>query len=58
MDQTTKQINKKKKFVADGVFNAELHSFFSKALQDAGYAGIEVRRTPVKTEIRVKSTKP
>ncbi|EAR82420.3 40S ribosomal protein S3 (macronuclear) [Tetrahymena thermophila SB210] len=58
MDKTTRAINKKKKFVADGVFNAELHSFFSKSLQDAGYAGIEVRRTPTKTEIRIKATKP
>jgi len=43
--------------VADGVFQAELHSFLSKALQEAGYAGIEVRVTPIKTEIRIKATK-
>ncbi|EGR31795.1 hypothetical protein IMG5_102040 [Ichthyophthirius multifiliis] len=58
MEKQVKQINKKKKFVADGVFNAELHCFFSKSLQDAGYAGIEVRRTPMKIEIRIKATKP
>jgi small subunit ribosomal protein S3e len=28
-----------------------------KALLEAGYAGIEVRVTPVKTEIRIKATK-
>jgi small subunit ribosomal protein S3e len=59
MSQKTqiKQINKKKKFVADGVFHAELHQFLSRALAAAGYAGIEIRVTPVKTEIRIKATK-
>lgn len=52
-----KQINKKKKFVADGVFHAELHQFLSRAIAAAGYAGIEIRVTPVKTEIRIKATK-
>ena len=54
---SVRQISKKKKFVADGVFHAELHSFLSKALCEAGYAGIEVRVTPVKTEIRIKAAK-
>jgi len=52
-----KQINKKKKFVADGVFHAELHQFLSRAIASAGYAGLEIRVTPVKTEIRIKATK-
>lgn len=50
-------MNKKKKFVADGVFHAELHAFFGRALAVAGYAGFEVRATPVKTEILIKATK-
>lgn len=50
-------MNKKKKIVADGVFHAELHSFLSKALISAGYAGIEIRTTALKTEIRIKATK-
>ena len=50
-------MNKKKKFVADGVFHAELHAFLSRSLEKAGYAGIEVRVTPVKTEIRIKAAK-
>ena len=54
---TARKMNKKKKIVADGVFHAELHSFLSKALVSAGYAGIEVRTTSVKTEIRIKATK-
>lgn len=52
-----KVMNIKKKFVADGVFHAELHQFLEKALVAAGYAGIEVRVTPVKTEIRIRATK-
>lgn len=51
-----RQMNKKKKFVADGVFQAELHSFLSRALTDAGYAGFIVRTTPVKTEIEIRAT--
>merc|ERR1712170_178643 len=47
-------INTKKKFVADGVFNAELNSFLTKVLGQHGYAGIEVRATSVSTEIRVR----
>jgi len=54
---TIKQMNKKKKFVADGVFHAELHTFLTRALAAAGYAGIEIRVTPVKTEIRIKAAK-
>eukprot|EP01017_Pseudomicrothorax_dubius_P010959 TRINITY_DN13_c0_g1_i4.p2 TRINITY_DN13_c0_g1~~TRINITY_DN13_c0_g1_i4.p2 ORF type:complete len:241 (+),score=84.36 TRINITY_DN13_c0_g1_i4:121-843(+) len=52
-----RSINKKKKFVADGVFHAELHEFFTKALAAAGYAGIEIRVFSGKTEIRIKATK-
>lgn len=54
---TARKMNAKKKIVADGVFHAELHSFLSKALVSAGYAGIEIRTTAVKTEIGIKATK-
>jgi small subunit ribosomal protein S3e len=50
-------MNKKKRFVADGVFHAELHSFFLRSLDLAGYAGFEVRVTPVKTDVVIKATK-
>jgi len=39
------------------VFHAELHQFLSRAISASGYAGIEIRVTPVKTEIRIKATK-
>merc|ERR1712146_545235 len=54
---STKQINKKKKFVADGVFHAELHEFLGRALADAGYGGMEVRSSEAKTEITIKVVK-
>ena len=34
-----------------------MHSFLSRALASAGYAGIEIRVTPVRTEIRIKAAK-
>ena len=52
-----KKINTKKKFVADGVFQAELNEFLSRCLGKEGYAGIEVRATTMSTEIRVKATR-
>lgn len=36
-------ISKKRKFVADGVFKAEVHQFFSRALVGAGYSGLTVK---------------
>ena len=57
MSKPIRRINKKKKFVADGVFHAELHCFLSKSLVTAGYAGIEIRKTPLKIEIRLKATR-
>ena len=52
-----RKINTKKKFVADGVFQAELNEFLTKCLGTEGYAGIEVRATSMSTEIRVRATK-
>jgi small subunit ribosomal protein S3e len=53
----TKKINTKRKFVADGVFQAELNEFLQKTLGMEGYAGIEVRATSANTEIRVRAAK-
>ncbi len=44
-------ISKKKKFVADGVFYAELNEFFQRELAEEGYSGVEVRVTPTVTDI-------
>merc|ERR1711957_858374 len=45
------------KFIADGVFQAELNEFLQKTLGMDGYAGIEIRATSVNTEIRVRAAK-
>merc|ERR1712039_374446 len=50
----SRQINKKKKFVADGVFHAELHEFLGRFLQDMGYGGMEVRSSEAKTDITIR----
>ena len=52
-DRRVRKLNTKKKFVADGVFNAELNAFLTRVLGQEGYAGIEVRATSVSTEIRI-----
>jgi len=49
-------ISKKKKFVADGVFFAELNEFFTRELSEEGYSGVDVRKTPTRTEIIVRAT--
>ncbi|XP_022188711.1 40S ribosomal protein S3-A [Nilaparvata lugens] len=53
----TTQISKKRKFVADGVFKAELNEFLSRELYEDGYSGVEVRVTPSKTEIIIMATR-
>lgn len=56
-ERRVRRINTKKKFVADGVFNAELNAFLTKVLGMEGYAGLEVRATSVATEIRIRVAK-
>ncbi|KDE04966.1 40S ribosomal protein [Microbotryum lychnidis-dioicae p1A1 Lamole] len=49
-------ISKRRKFVADGVFNAELSEFFTRSLSSEGYSGCEVRVTHARTEIIIRAT--
>ncbi len=51
MDQ---RINKKKKFVADGVFKAEVHEFFTRALVGSGYSGLTIKNTVKRIIITVR----
>ncbi|CAM9235496.1 unnamed protein product, partial [Chrysoparadoxa australica] len=51
-------ISKKRKFVADGVFYAELNELLTQELAEDGYAGVEVRSTPLRTEIIIRATRP
>jgi len=57
MAQTQKATSKKRKFVADGVFYAELNEFLQRELAEDGYAGVEVRVTPIRTEIIIRATR-
>lgn len=52
------QISKKRKFVADGVFRAELGEFFERELAEEGYSGCEVRVTHARTEVRIAHLQP
>merc|ERR1711968_335608 len=50
-------VSKKRKFVADGVFYAELHELLMRELAEDGYSGVEVRVTPIRTEIIIRATR-
>lgn len=51
-----KKLSKQKKFINDGVFFSELNELLSRELSDEGYANVEIRRTPLRTEIILKMT--
>jgi len=46
-----------KQFVADGVFFAELNEVLTRELAEDGYSGVEVRVTPMRTEIIIRATR-
>jgi len=50
-------ISKKRKFCADGIFYAELNEYLQRELAEDGYAGVEVRVTPTRTEIIIRATR-
>eukprot|EP00775_Hariotina_reticulata_P013582 gene13582-13707_t len=50
-------ISKKRKFIADGVFYAELNELLTRELAEDGYSGVEVRQTPMRTEIIIRATR-
>jgi small subunit ribosomal protein S3e len=56
MTTTQGAISKRRKFVADGVFYAELNEFFQRELAEEGYSGVEVRVTPTVTDIIIRAT--
>lgn len=57
MAHTMGRISKVRKFIADGVFYAELNELLSRELKDDGYSGVEVRVTPTRTEIIIRATR-
>ena len=44
-------------FVQDGVFYAELNELLTRELAADGYSGVEVRVTPMRTEIIIRATR-
>jgi len=52
-----KQISKKRKFVSDGVFYAELNDLLMRELSEEGYSGVEIRVTPQRTEVIIRATR-
>jgi small subunit ribosomal protein S3e len=50
-------ISKKRKIIADGVFYAELNELLTRELGEEGYSGVEVRVTPLRTEIIIRATR-
>jgi small subunit ribosomal protein S3e len=53
----SKAISKKRKFVADGIFKAELNEFLTRELAEDGYSGVEVRVASARTEIIIIATR-
>ncbi|XP_047721028.1 40S ribosomal protein S3-like [Prionailurus viverrinus] len=47
------QISEKRKFIADGVFEAELNKFLTQELAKGGSSRVEVQVTPTRTEISI-----
>mmetsp|Transcript_44832 Transcript_44832/g.173984 ORF Transcript_44832/g.173984 Transcript_44832/m.173984 type:complete len:218 (-) Transcript_44832:65-718(-) len=55
------QVSKKRRFIMDGVFYAEMNEFFMRELPEDGYAGFDVRatpETPTRKEVRILATRP
>jgi len=50
-------ISKKKKIVQQGIFHAELNDFLERELFEDGYAGVEIRSMPTRTEIIIRATR-
>merc|ERR1711990_1056425 len=53
----SQNVSKKRKFVADGVFYAELNELLVRELAEDGYSGVEVRQTPARHEIMIRATR-
>ena len=50
-------LSKKRKFVRDGIFYAELFEFLKRELGEDGFAGCEHRVTPTRSEVVIRATK-
>ncbi|XP_055333326.1 40S ribosomal protein S3-B-like [Paramacrobiotus metropolitanus] len=50
-------VSKKRRFINNGVFKAELDEFLKRELAEDGYSGVEVRASPTSTEIIILATR-
>jgi len=50
-------MSKKRSFVRDGIFYAELNALLTRELAEEGYAGVQVRNNPMRTDIIIRATK-
>merc|ERR1711868_57243 len=57
LKMASQNVSKKRKFVADGVFYAELNELLQRELAEDGYSGVEVRQTPARHEIIIRATR-
>merc|ERR1712199_34431 len=57
LTMASQNVSKKRKFVADGVFYAELNELLVRELAEDGYSGVEVRQTPARHEIIIRATR-
>jgi len=51
------KVSKKRRFINNGVFKAELDEFLKRELAEDGYSGVEVRSGPTSTEIIILATR-
>merc|ERR1712100_93259 len=56
-NMASQNVSKKRKFLADGVFYAELNELLVRELAEDGYSGVEVRQTPTRHEIIIRATR-
>ncbi|KAL5069514.1 hypothetical protein RYX36_020401, partial [Vicia faba] len=51
------QMSKKRKFVSDGFSFAESNKVLTRELTEDSYSGVEVRVTPIRTEIIIRASR-
>jgi len=50
-------VSKKRKFIKDGIFFAEINEFLRRMIAEDGYAGVQIKPTPQCTQVVIRCTK-
>jgi len=53
----SQNISKKRKFIKQGMFYAEINEFLRRMLAEDGYAGVQIKPTPQATQVVIRCTK-